>query len=150
MPVDASTKTIVLIDDEDTVISLFYYMLEREGFKVVPFRSATDAIAKLSAKRYKIDLIVLDLMMPGMGGYDMVKKLQELEIYRSTPIYILTARNLDGETVEMIRAEPNVKGFYPKPADHKEFTSSVHKLLDTRKSEQAPTPSGSDPDDPFH
>lgn len=137
MTVEASTKTIVVIDDEDTIIALFYYMLGREGFKVVPFKSADDAYSKLTAKKYKVDLIVMDLMMPGSGGYDTVKKLQESPAYKNTPVFVVSARSLDTETIELIRSEPNVREFYSKPVDHKSFTSRIHEELKTRPSPPA-------------
>lgn len=137
MPANASAKTIVLIDDDETVIALFYYMLVREGFKVVPFKSADEALSKLTAKKYKIDLIVMDLMMPGNGGYDTVKKLQEMEPYRNTPVFVVTARSLDSNTVELIRSEQNVNDFFNKPVDSTAFTRRVHEVLKTQKSAPA-------------
>ncbi len=137
MAIEASAKTIVIIDDDDTVLSLYYVMLSREGFKVVPFKNATDALSKIGVKKYKIDLVLLDLMMPGVGGYDLLKKLQETESYKNVPIFVISARNLDAETVELIRNEPNVKDFIPKPLDTGKFPSMVHELLQTRRSAPA-------------
>ncbi len=137
MPLNASAKTIVIIDDDDTILSLYYVMLSREGFRVVPFRSATDALSKINAKKYKIDLLLLDLMMPGIGGYDLVKKLQESETYKKVPILVISARTLDPETVELIRNEPNVKEFFSKPVDTSSFPARIHEILDTRRSAPA-------------
>lgn len=129
-------KTIVIIDDDDNICAFLYFLLTKEGFKCVPFKNPEEAMKKLMGKFYHIDLIILDLMMPNRGGYDILKELQGTD-YRKVPIFVITARTLDQGTINMIRAESNVEDFFPKPIDPSDFRRRIHIFLKTQPEEQA-------------
>jgi len=116
------SKIIAIVDDDPNICAFFNALLTKEGFKVAVFKNGDDLLNKLSLKSYSLDLVILDLMMPGSGGYDVLKKLQETE-YSEVGIFVVTARQLDKDTINMIRFESNV---LPK-----EFASKVHEILGT-------------------
>jgi len=81
---------ILVVDDEDHILLLLTHMLEQCDYDVV---TATDGIEAYSAAvRVVPDLIVLDLMLPGMDGIDVCRRLRRNELFASTPILLVTAR----------------------------------------------------------
>ena len=79
---------------------------------------------------HHFDLVVLDLMMPGRGGYDVLKELQQSG-HENIPIFVVTARALDPSTFRMISLESNVQGILQKPVDMKSFHKKIHEVLGT-------------------
>src|SRR5438128_2523580 len=105
--------TVLIIDDEETILDFFSIFLRHEGFNVVSASNGRMALSKL--KSHKISLVILDLMMPGTSGYDVLKAMQA--DYREVPIVICTSKKLDVPSVEKLRHEANVRGFWIKPID---------------------------------
>ena len=124
-------KTILMVDDEKTICALFSAMLSAEGFNVKMAYNGKTALDMIKANPPDhFDLIILDMMMPGYGGYEVLKELQQTE-HKDIPIFIMTARQLDSGTIEMLQSESNVSEFWSKPVNTKKFKSRVHFLLDT-------------------
>jgi DNA-binding response OmpR family regulator len=122
-------KTILVVDDDDTICSFFETVLLREGFNVFTVQSGEKALTLLKGDLCdKIDLVILDLMMPGRGGYDILRELQSPD-YQNVPIIVATARTLDKETVDSIKMESNVQGFFSKPLNMIELKKTIRKSL---------------------
>jgi DNA-binding response OmpR family regulator len=86
-------KKIAIIDDEEEMVQLLTVELESEGYQVV---SATDGRAGLGMiKRERPDLIILDVMMPDVSGYEVIKALKQDGSLKNIPIIMLTAKSLD-------------------------------------------------------
>ena len=140
---NTDSRTILVVDDDETVSTFFEMLLTREGFKTVVVNSGQSALDKLKAKLFrKIDLVILDLMMPAPGGYEVLKELQQPD-YQNVPIFIITARTLDSDTVGVLRMESNVLEFWKKPIDAAELLKKIHQHLGT-----VPKPKGK-PNDPY-
>ncbi len=123
-------KTILVIEDDDTVSEFLQILLTRDGFHVIAVDNAISALNHLKANvTQKVDLVISDLMMPRMGGYDFVKELQQPG-YKKVPVCILTSRELDLGTIELIRMESNVCEFLHKPIDPGHLKETVYRLLD--------------------
>ena len=84
----ARPATILLVDDEDAVQKLLTYPLERDGYRVVPARDGEEALA--SSARERVDLVVLDMMLPKLDGLEVCKRLRATS---QVPIIMLTARD---------------------------------------------------------
>ncbi len=122
-------KHILIIEDDDTVSEFLELLLTRDGFKVTTVDNATSALSHLKDNlQQKVDLVISDLMMPRMGGYDFVKEMQQPG-YQIVPVCILTSREMDMGMVEMIRMESNVCEFLRKPIDPGHFRETIHRLL---------------------
>jgi DNA-binding response OmpR family regulator len=117
---DAST--ILLVDDEDAVQKLLSYPLEREGFRVVPARDGEEALQRFAAER--IDLVVLDVMLPRLDGLEVCRRLRAQS---SVPIIMLTAR--DDELDKVLGLELGADDYITKPFSIREFRSRVRALL---------------------
>ena len=124
------SKTILIVDDEETVCDFFQAVFAREGFRVICVTNGKSAVDRLKSKTYRIDLLILDLMMPGYSGYDVLKELQHPD-FKDIPIFINTARALDQGTIEMIKLESNVRGYWQKPVDIIDMVKKAHEVLGT-------------------
>jgi DNA-binding response OmpR family regulator len=124
-----SDKTILIVDDDDSVRELLEFIVKKEGFKTVSSGDGEDAINK--AKTLSPDLILLDLMLPKYGGFEILRELQGDET-AIIPIIIITGRYTDRSTSEMIKQESNVKDFIEKPVKPPVIAALLHKILNTR------------------
>jgi DNA-binding response OmpR family regulator len=117
-----SSSTILLVDDEDAVQKLLAYPLEREGFRVVQARDGQEALDLFASER--IDLVVLDLMLPKLDGLEVCKRLRATS---TVPIIMLTAR--DDELDKVLGLELGADDYITKPFSIREFRSRVRALL---------------------
>ena len=132
------SKTILVVDDDRVACAFFETLLSRDGFQVEVVHDGESALNLMKSDAYhKFDLVILDLMMPRYGGYEVLKELQHGD-YQSVPIFIVTARALDDGAVEMIRTESNVQEFWKKPVNAMEFRRKIHVALGTLPQKPAP------------
>jgi DNA-binding response OmpR family regulator len=122
-------KLILIVDDDDSIKELLDFVVKKEGFKTEKASDGKTAIEK--AKSINPDLILLDLMLPGYGGFEILKELQAYET-SSIPIIIITGKYADRSTVEIIKQEPNVKDFIEKPIKVNVLVALIHKILKTK------------------
>jgi DNA-binding response OmpR family regulator len=116
------SSTILLVDDEDAVQKLLTYPLERDGFRVVQARDGEQALRMFGDER--IDLVVLDLMLPKVDGLEVCKRLRADS---NVPIIMLTAR---GEELDKVLGlELGADDYITKPFSIREFRSRVRALL---------------------
>lgn len=104
-------KTILVVDDDELVRIALNELLRSEGYEVHPVPSGAEALKKLDQNDY--DLLMLDVIMPEMDGFELCKQIREKENYRETPIVFLTAKSRDEDRDKGIEAGANL--FLPKP-----------------------------------
>jgi DNA-binding response OmpR family regulator len=115
-------KTILVVDDKANIRNLVRDYLDAEGFHVLTASNGREAL--YAARREKPDLILLDIMMPEMSGFDFIKAYRkECE----TPIILLTAK-LD-ETDKVLGLELGADDYVTKPFGMKELTARIHAVL---------------------
>jgi DNA-binding response OmpR family regulator len=127
------SSTILLVDDEDAVQKLLAYPLERDGFRVVQARDGEEALERFASER--VDLVVLDLMLPKLDGLEVCKRLRATS---TVPIIMLTAR--DDELDKVLGLELGADDYITKPFSIREFRSRVRALLRrtaTRREDEA-------------
>jgi len=117
-----SIKTIMVVDDEERLVSLVKAYLEKAGFRVVTANNGRTAL--FVARQEKPDLILLDVMMPEMDGYDFIR-VHSRE--RNTPIILLTARV--EETDKVLGLEMGADDYITKPFSPRELTARVKAVL---------------------
>src|SRR5438067_13197734 len=127
------SSTILLVDDEDAVQKLLAYPLEREGFRVIQARDGEEALARFADQR--VDLVVLDIMLPKLDGLEVLKQLRGTS---TVPIIMLTAR--DDELDKVLGLELGADDYITKPFSIREFRSRVRALL--RRARQPHVPAG--------
>ena len=131
MPASASARSVLVVDDETTIRDVIRRYLERDGFAV---REAADGYAALDALAEALpDLIVLDLMLPGIDGLSLTRQLRtpkpggEHEAWQRIPIIMLTAR---GETSDRIRGlDLGADDYLAKPFSPQELVSRIRAVL---------------------
>jgi DNA-binding response OmpR family regulator len=116
------SSTILLVDDEDAVQKLLAYPLERDGFRVIQARDGEEALERF--ERERVDLVVLDLMLPKLDGLEVCKRLRAGS---AVPIIMLTAR--DDELDKVLGLELGADDYITKPFSIREFRSRVRALL---------------------
>jgi DNA-binding response OmpR family regulator len=116
------TKTIMIVDDEKRLVSLVESYLTQEGFKAVTAYNGKEALSV--AKESNPDLIILDVMMPEMDGYEFMHKHRAES---NTPIILLTARVDDEEKV--IGLELGADDYMTKPFRPRELVARVRAVL---------------------
>lgn len=83
-------KKVMLVDDDEGVVYTAARMLKTEGLEVIPALSGEECLRKL--RTVKPDCIILDIMMPDMDGWEVLKKIKEDKALASIPVLILTAK----------------------------------------------------------
>ncbi len=121
----ALAQKVLLVDDEPDIVELLKYNLEREGYHVITALNGKDAL-KL-ARSTRPDLIVLDIMMPGMDGVEVCNQLRQLPEFKNTLITFLTARSEDYSQIAGFDA--GADDYITKPVRPKVFISKVKALL---------------------
>lgn len=129
--VGALTQKVLLVDDEPDILELLRYNLEREGYAVTTALNGKEAL-KL-AKSLHPDLIVLDIMMPGMDGVEVCMQLRQMPELKHTVITFLTARGEDYSQIAGFDA--GADDYITKPVAPKVLVSKVKALLKRRGGE---------------
>ena len=121
-------KTILLVEDNLDNLSIYTTILEFTGFEVL---SAKDGVAGLAMARERMpDLILMDVSLPGVDGWEATRELKADPKTQRIPIIVLTAHALETDRVRAL-AE-GADGYIPKPADPMSVVRTVRKLLGER------------------
>ena len=105
-------KLVLIVDDEKDIRDLLADIIRKEGFRVEIAADGEEALAK--ARTLSPDVMLLDLMLPKYGGFEILHDLQQEET-SNIPIIIMTGHYLDPSTADMIKMESNVLDFVEKP-----------------------------------
>ena len=117
--------SVLIVDDEEDIIRLLRYNLEKENYSVDTATNGIDGLKKAEANSY--DLIILDIMMPGIDGYDVCRKLRAHPFHAQTPIIFLTARV--GELDEVLGLELGADDYIQKPISPRVLIARVKRIL---------------------
>lgn len=117
--------TLLVIEDDPDIVELLRYNLEREGFRVLVATDGEHGMA--DATRHQPDLILLDLMLPGLDGLQVCKRLRAQDATRGTPVLVLTAKS--EETDVVIGLEMGADDYLTKPFSPRELLARVRALL---------------------
>lgn len=128
--VTGGAKTVLVIDDDEGIRELLTFLVKKEGYKAEVAVDGEDGYRK--AEALNPDLIVLDLMMPRYGGFEVLRQLQSGGLTK-IPIVVVTGRYTDRSTSEMIRQESNVVDFIEKPLKPAAFSATLARLLGPRR-----------------
>ncbi len=127
-------KNILIVEDEADLVELVLYNLKKEGFSVDSAPDGEAALSKIRKGRY--DLVVLDLMLPGIQGMELCRILRNDPKTEDLPIIMLTAK---GEEVDRILGlEMGADDYITKPFSPRELVARVKAVL--RRSMEKPTP----------
>lgn len=132
---------IAIIDDEEDILEILSYNLRKEGFQVFTASNGTEGLD--ICKREKVDLVILDVMMPGMDGVEVCETLRNTPGLEAVLICFLTARNEDYSQIAGLDA--GADDYIAKPIKPRVLVSRINALL--RRKEGAPLPKTEDTGD---
>jgi DNA-binding response OmpR family regulator len=116
---------ILVVDDEADLVSVLSFGLQVEGFAVISAADGEEGLRR--AREERPDLIVLDLMLPKLDGYQVCRTLKFDERYRGIPILILSARS--GEADRRLALEMGADAFLTKPYDMRDLVGRIRARL---------------------
>jgi len=119
------SETILLVDDEDLIRDVGELMLPEIGYKVLLARSGEEAIKIYKEKGEEIDLVILDIVMPGLGGGETYDKLKEVD--PAIKVLLSSGYSIDGRAQEIL--DRGCKGFIQKPFDMAELSKAISRAL---------------------
>jgi len=118
-------RTILAVDDERSVLRVVQLSLERAGYRVITTANGQDALRKIMAEHP--DLVILDAILPGKTGIEVLREIRWDRTMRHLPVIILTAKaqNLDA----LCGCTEHVDSYLTKPFHPDELVTCVHRLL---------------------
>lgn len=128
-----SKEHIFVVDDEEDILELARYNLANEGYQVTCINSGEKAI--LQVQQNKPDLIVLDLMLPGMNGFDVCKVIKNNPLTSAIPIVMLTAKGEESDIVTGL--ELGADDYITKPFSPKVLVARIRTVLRREKTADA-------------
>jgi DNA-binding response OmpR family regulator len=128
-------KTICIIEDEPAMIELVSLILRSRGFNVVGAHGGQEGLQLLAAT--KPDLVLLDLMMPDMSGWDVYQQMKADNALKSIPVIIVTAKAQSIDKVLGLHIA-KVQDYITKPFSPNELLESIRKVLAAHSDAQAP------------
>ncbi len=120
------TETILLVDDDNRIRDVAQEMIEMGGYKVIAASSGEEALKTYAAHRGEVSLVILDLIMPGMGGKRCLEEL--LKIDPALKVLFASGYSSNGLTVD--ETGTGARGFVNKPYDAKDILAAIRKVLD--------------------
>lgn len=116
---------VLIIDDSPTDVRVFTTLLQKAGHKVSSAGSAEDGIAQI--KRDRPDVVIMDVIMPGMNGFQATRQLSRDGDTSTIPILIVTTKSMETDRVWGLRQ--GAKDFMTKPVSEKELLFRIQTLL---------------------
>ncbi len=119
-------KKIMVVDDEESLLELVGGLLKIEGFNVITVTSGQECLDKL--KTVKPDLILLDMMMPGMSGREACEKIRKDTKTKDLKVAFLTVAKFS-ETGKDVLKKMNVSDYITKPFDNADLVKRIKKMV---------------------
>ncbi|MBV5326167.1 MAG: response regulator transcription factor [Chlorobium sp.] len=129
-----SDPLLLVVEDDQNLAKLLGYNLERAGYRHQLSPTGEDALEQLAKRRF--DLVLLDLMLPGIDGFDVCRRIRQNQLLRDIPIIMLTAK---GEEIDKVLGfELGIDDYVVKPFSPRELTLRIRAILkrDRRQSAQ--------------
>jgi len=134
-------QTILIIEDDADIAESLHYNLKREGFKAIVAESGEKGLRLALDEKASPSLIMLDLMLPGMSGMELCRRLRREPLTEDTPIIMLTAKAAEADKISGL--EVGADDYIIKPFSVKELTARVRAVLRRVEREAIPTYSDS-------
>ena len=123
--VPAGSELVLVVDDEPHIVALIAYHLAKAGYRVATAANGTDALSQ--ANRERPSLVILDLMLPGMSGFEVLRKLRGRDHTRDVAVLMLTARRDEPDRIEGLSL--GADDYLTKPFSPQELVLRVKAIL---------------------
>jgi CheY-like chemotaxis protein len=118
-------KKILIVDDDEMVLMALDELLKPEGYQVRAVSSGREALKRLDEEQY--DLLMLDIIMPEMDGFELCRRIREKEDYKETPVVFLTAKSRAQDKKDGLEAGANL--FLSKPISPEKLLAIISDTL---------------------
>jgi len=122
------SETILLVDDEELVCEVGAQMLERMGYRVIEANRGGQALEIYKENRHKVDLVILDMVMPKMSGGETYDRLKAIDA--GVEVLLSSGYSIDGQAEEIIKRGCN--GFIQKPFNMNDLSQKIREILDKK------------------
>ena len=124
-------KTILAVDDERSIVRLVQINLERHGYRVVTAFDGREALAKIAEETP--DMVVTDVMMPYVDGFELLRTLKKSPATRDLPVIMLTAKAMDADVTAGWQSGADC--YLTKPFNPAELVAFVKRIFDYHEEE---------------
>ncbi|HKX84539.1 MAG TPA: response regulator transcription factor [Pyrinomonadaceae bacterium] len=135
------SQNILIIEDDADIAESLHYNFKREGFRATIAESGEKGLRLALDEKTTPSLIILDLMLPGMSGMELCRRLRREPVTEGTPVIMLTAKAAEGDKIAGL--DTGADDYIVKPFSVKEVIARVRAVL--RRSEKEPVPRYEDP-----
>ncbi len=119
--VAGTRRTVLVVEDDPDALGVISTIIEDAGYEVMRAHNGREALAQLDATQGRCDLILLDLLMPVMNGWDFRRRQRETPAFASIPVFLMSA----GAHLAVVRDELQASGCVAKPVDAAEILDVV-------------------------
>lgn len=119
-------ESVLLVDDEEMVLDIGEQVLEKLGYEVLSATSGIEALKLYEKNQDKIDMVLLDMVMPGMGGGETYDRMREINSH--IKVLLASGYSIDGKAKEIL--ERGCDGFIQKPFSIEELSNKIREILD--------------------
>jgi CheY-like chemotaxis protein len=123
--VSFGSETVLLIDDEAMIIDVSVQMLKKMGYEVLTAQNGTEAIDIFRRNNDKVAIVILDLIMPGMGGGEVYERLKEID--SNVKVLLSSGYSIDGQAAEILNR--GCDGFIQKPFKLNELSYKLRDII---------------------
>lgn len=126
------SETILFVDDEALILEVGQLMMEKLGYTVLTARNGRQALDVFQSEKDRIHMVLLDMMLPDMGGKDVYERLKD--IHTGVRVLLSSGYTVDGQAGEIL--DLGCDGFIQKPFDLKRLSQKIRQVLDEKKDGQ--------------
>ena len=123
-------KKIMIVDDEQEIVEMMKIMLESDGFETIECFSGNECLEKL--KYEKPDLILLDIMMKPMGGWETLEIIKNNVTHKEMPVSVVSAIDLNNNEIKN-EVRKKIEDYIVKPFTKKDLINSINKVFNGKK-----------------
>jgi len=121
--------TVLVVEDDEHISQVLRFMLERQGYQVVHLADGRAAASHVESSAAAPALVLLDVMLPYVDGFELVRQIRERDGWSRVPVLMLTAKNTESDTVRALDA--GADDFIVKPFQPNELLARVRRVLRT-------------------
>ncbi len=126
MAKDRSSNQILIVDDEPNILVVLEYLIRQQGYRVLRANNGTEALKVI--EKEKPSIIVLDVMMPEMDGFELARRIRRDERFDDIRIIFLTAKGTEADQFEGYANGGEV--YLTKPFDNEELVTTINEVLE--------------------
>jgi DNA-binding response OmpR family regulator len=118
---------VLVIEDDEHISQVLKFMLERQGYRVVHLADGRAAVNHVASSTLVPDLVLLDVMLPYIDGFEIVRQMRARAAWRGVPVLMLSAKNTERDSVRALDA--GADDFVTKPFQPNELLARVRRFL---------------------